>query len=161
MPLAAVDRSAMLLDEPEAVAFGGGTAIHILRRQGVLRPSALVDLGGLAELRGIEVKDGYLRIGAMSTHREVELSAEARGVSPLLAETYRCVGNVRVRNTATVGGNLAHGDYRLDPPAALLALGASLRIAGPNGERVLSIQEFFVDLLETALEPGELLVEIR
>src|SRR5690242_186800 len=119
----------MLEAEPEARALGGGTAIQILRRQGLLQPSVLVDLAGIPELHGISRQDGWLRIGAMVTHREVERSSEVGLIAPLLSETYRRVGNVRVRHTATVGGNLAHGDYRLDPPAALLALQASVTVA--------------------------------
>jgi aerobic carbon-monoxide dehydrogenase medium subunit len=151
----------MLDREPEARALGGGTAIQILRRQGLLNPSVLVDLGGVAELRGITQHDGWLRIGAMVTHREVERSAEVSQVAPLLRETYRRVGNVRVRHTATVGGNLAHGDYRLDPPAALLGLQASVTIAGKSGVREVRVRDFFVDLLETALEHAEVLVAVN
>ena len=151
----------MLSADAEAKPLGGGTAIQILRKQGLLSPSTLVDLDGVAELKGIGAEDGFLRIGAMVTHREVERSAEVRASAPLLCETYRRVSNVRVRHTATVGGNLAHGDYRLDPPAALLVLGGEIVAAGPDGRRVISMDQFFVDLLETALAPGELIVEIR
>jgi carbon-monoxide dehydrogenase medium subunit len=97
----------------------------------------------------------------MVTHREVEQSAVVRGSVPLLRETYRRVGNIRVRHTATVGGNLAHADYRLDPPAALLALDASVITVGRGGTRTIPVREFFVDLLQTALEPAELIQEIR
>ncbi|HYY87679.1 MAG TPA: xanthine dehydrogenase family protein subunit M [Chloroflexota bacterium] len=147
----------LLASDPEARPLAGGTAIQILRRQGLLTPGVLVDLMGVPELRGIREANGRLRIGAMVTHREVEQSPQ---VMPLLRQTYRHVGNVRVRHTATVGGNLVHGDYRLDPPAALLVLGATLRLAGPRGTREIAVQDFFVDLLETALEPGELLVDV-
>jgi carbon-monoxide dehydrogenase medium subunit len=151
-----------LLDrELEARPLGGGTAIQILRRQGLLNPSLLVDLAAIPELQGVHQEDGALRIGAMVTHRQVERSSDVRNLAPLLAETYKHVGNVRVRHTATVGGNLAHGDYRLDPPAALLALHASVRIAGKNGVRDLPMDAFFVDLLETALGHAELLVDVR
>jgi aerobic carbon-monoxide dehydrogenase medium subunit len=146
--------------EPEARALGGGTAIQILRRQGLLNPSLLVDLAAVPELQAIHREDGRLRIGAMVTHREVERSAEIKQGAPLLCETYKRVGNVRVRHSATVGGNLAHGDYRLDPPAALLALHASVTIAGMGDTRQLPIQAFFVDLLETALQHGEILVDV-
>jgi carbon-monoxide dehydrogenase medium subunit len=147
--------------EPAARPLGGGTAIQILRRQGLVDPPVLVDLAPLAELHGIRKQNGGLHIGAMVTHREVERSALLGSTAQLLCETYRRVGNVRVRHTATVGGNLAHGDYRLDPPAALLALDASITIAGPGGTRNLAMRDFFVDLLETALQPAELIVHIN
>jgi carbon-monoxide dehydrogenase medium subunit len=152
---------AMLQQEPAARPLGGGTAIQILRRQGLVDPPVLVDLAPLAELQGIREEHGSLRIGAMVTHREVERSTLLGSTARLLCETFRRVGNVRVRHTATVGGNLAHGDYRLDPPAALLALDASLTIAGPGGTRTLAMRDFFVDLLETALQHAEVLVHIN
>jgi aerobic carbon-monoxide dehydrogenase medium subunit len=160
-PESLAEATALLGVDPEAWALGGGTAIQILRRQGYISPSVLVDLAGLAELRGIRAEGGWLRLGAMVTQREVELSPIVRAAAPLLAETYRQVSNVRVRHTATVGGNLAHGDYRLDPPAALLVLEAVVVVAGQRGERFIPIGEFFVDLLETALRPGEVIVEVR
>lgn len=155
------EASQILADDPEAMALGGGTAIQIMRKLGFIDPPMLVDLGALPELRGLRNEDGVLRIGAMTTHREVERSPVARSTAPLLCETYEHVANVRVRHTATVGGNLAHGDYRLDPPAALLALQAEILLAGPTGERVLPLNHFFVGLEESALQPGELIVEIR
>jgi carbon-monoxide dehydrogenase medium subunit len=152
---------ALLQQEPAARPLGGGTAIQILRRQGLVDPPVLVDLAPLAELQGIREENGSLRIGAMVTHREVERSALVESRTRLLCETYRRVGNVRVRHTATVGGNLAHGDYRLDPPAALLALEASVTIAGPGGPRSLAMRDFFVDLLETALQPAEVILSVN
>jgi aerobic carbon-monoxide dehydrogenase medium subunit len=159
-PHSLAEAVAMLRDDSDARALAGGTAIQILRRQGMVAPSALVDLDGLPELHGIRVGDARLSIGAIVTHREVELSTIVGDRAPLLSEAYRRVGNIRVRHTATVGGNLAHGDYRLDPPAVLIALGATAHTAGPGGERLIPMQDFFVDLLETALQPAELLVEI-
>jgi carbon-monoxide dehydrogenase medium subunit len=123
-------------------------------------PPVLVDLAPLAELQDIREQNGSVRIGAMVTHRDVERSELVGSTARLLCDTYRRVGNVRVRHTATVGGNLAHGDYRLDPPAALLALDASITIAGPDGTRNLAMPDFFVDLLETALQPAEVIVDI-
>ena len=154
------EATAMLLERPDARALGGGTAIQILRREGLIDPPTLVDLDGLSELRGIRSEDGFLCIGAMVTQREVELSETVRAAAPLLAQTYRHVANVRVRYTATVGGNLAHGDYRLDPPAPLIALRASVRIAGPSGQREVPLEQFFYGLYATALEPGEILTEV-
>jgi carbon-monoxide dehydrogenase medium subunit len=150
-----------LAEDSSSQPLGGGTAIQILRRQGLLAPTSLVDLSRIPELRGVDRHEGTLRIGAMMTHREVEQSAVVREFIPLLRDTYRQVGNIRVRHTATVGGNLAHADYRLDPPAALLALDASVITVGPGGTRSVPMREFFVDLLQTTLEPAELIQEIR
>ena len=160
-PTSLAEATALLLEHPDARPLGGGTAIQILRRQGLIDPPVLVDLDGLPELRGIREENGSLRIGAMTTQREVELSPVVRAAAPLLCQTYRHVSNVRVRHTTTVGGNLAHGDYRLDPPAALLALEAALVASGTRGKRIIPMSDFFLDVLETALEPGELIVEIR
>jgi carbon-monoxide dehydrogenase medium subunit len=147
----------LLSDNAEALPLAGGNAIQILRRQGLLGDRTLVDLAGIDLLQQMAVAGFTLWLGAMLPLREVERSA---GVW-LLCEAYRRVGNVRVRNTATVGGNLAHGDYRLDPPAARLVLGAEAEIAGPNGYRTIPVRDFFVDLLQTALGPAELLVGVR
>src|SRR5215218_9659225 len=94
-PNTLAEATAMLLERPDARALGGGTAIQILRREGLIDPPVLVDLDGLAERRGIRAEDGFLRIGAMATQREVELSDEVRDAASLLCETYRHVANVR------------------------------------------------------------------
>jgi aerobic carbon-monoxide dehydrogenase medium subunit len=121
----------------------------------------LIDLKTIAGLDGIRHEPGVgLRLGALASHRDVELSPVVRERLPVLAETYRQVGNVRVRHAATVGGNLAHGDYRLDPPAPLIALNASVRIVGTEGERSVPLEEFFLGLYATAMEPGEVLAEV-
>lgn len=146
----------------DALPCGGGTAIQILRKQGLLAsPLVLVDLSGLAELRDLADDGSELTLGATVTHAEVEDSPLSRRHTPLLAETCGHVANRRVRNTSTVGGNIAHGDYRLDPPAALLVLGAAVDTASPGGSRSIPIGEFFVDFEITALEPAELVTRIR
>jgi carbon-monoxide dehydrogenase medium subunit len=160
-PTSLAEANEALLAHENARALGGGTAIQIFRQQRLLFPEVLVDLSAIPELQGIRRADGLLAIGAMATHREVEQSPLVRALAPLLSETYRQVANVRIRNTATVGGNLAHGDYRLDPPASLLVLGASVRLWSANGAREIPIGQFFLGLHETTLAPGDLLVEIR
>lgn len=146
----------------EAMAYAGGTAIQILRKQGVLFASRFVDLAEIPGLARIERVGDTLRIGAMVTHRQVECDPLIAEAAPLLPQTYRHVANIRVRNTATVGGNLAHGDYRLDPPAALLTLGASVELVGVEGiSRILPLRDFFVDFQQTAIQPGQVLVAIH
>src|SRR4029079_16740781 len=102
-----------------------------------------------------------IRIGALVTHRAVELSPVVRKSIPVVAAAFGKIGNVRVRHTGSVGGNLAHGDYRLDPPPALLILNATVSVHGPNGSREIPLKEFFRGIYETALEPGEILVDLQ
>src|SRR5581483_10710974 len=138
----------------EASLIAGGTALLIMLRERVYQPPYLIDLKTVPGLDRIRHEPGVgLRLGALTTHRDVELSPLVRERLPVLAQTYRQVGNVRVRHAATVGGNLAHGDYRLDPPAPLIALHASARIVRADGERTVPLEEFFLGLYATALEP--------
>lgn len=149
----------MLLEHGEnALALAGGTALVLLLRQRLVAARYLVDLTALPGLREIAWSDGVgARVGALATLRDVERSPALRAALPLLTETYARVGNVRVRHVATVGGNLAHGDHRLDPPAALLVLDARLDVAGPGGTRELPLTAFFRGFGETALERGEII----
>jgi carbon-monoxide dehydrogenase medium subunit len=157
-----VDEALDLLEEhgDEARPIAGGTALVILMRQRLVRPSVLVSLAGIGELRGIARENGGLRIGAMSTHREVETSPLVRAATPLLAETLRHVATIRIRNVGTLGGNLAHADPSQDPPVALIAQGATVALVGRAGTRELPIEDFFADYYETVLEPGELLASV-
>jgi aerobic carbon-monoxide dehydrogenase medium subunit len=161
-PTSLAEASQLLLEHgDDARPLAGGTALQIFRHLGLLRLPYLVDLAGIPCLTGISLEDGWLVIGAMTPLRDVEHSPLVRRHVPALAETYARVANVRIRTTATAGGNLAHGDYRLDPPAILLPLGARVRINGPTGDRVLPLAEFFTGIEETALQPGDLLTHIR
>jgi carbon-monoxide dehydrogenase medium subunit len=157
-----VDEACRLLTTlAEPLAYGGGTAIQILVRQGVLFPSDLVDLAGIPQLTELTTDGRRLRAGAMVTLRRIERDPRVRAQAPLLATVCGRVANPRVRNTASIGGNLAHGDYRLDPPTALLALGAVVETTSVRGNRRVPAQEFFVDLLTTALLPGELVTAVE
>jgi carbon-monoxide dehydrogenase medium subunit len=102
-----------------------------------------------------------VHIGALATHRQVELSPVTREKIPLLAETFGVVANVRVRNAATVGGVLAEADYASDPPAALLALDAEVETIGPRGARTIAIRDFFRGFYETTLEAAEIVTGVR
>src|SRR5436190_1070234 len=157
-----LDEAVGLLEEhaDEASLIAGGTALLIMLRERVYQPPYLIDLKTVPGLDQIRHEPGVgMRLGALVCHRDVELSPLVRERLPVLAETYRQVGNVRVRHAATVGGNLAHGDYRLDPPAPLIALRAVARLVGPAGPREVPLEEFFFGLYATALEPGEILTE--
>ncbi|HEY3685264.1 MAG TPA: FAD binding domain-containing protein [Streptosporangiaceae bacterium] len=144
-----------------AMVYGGGTAVQILAKQGVLFATDLVDIAGIPGLSGIEETGDGLRIGAMTPLRAVETSPVVRRVAPLAASVYGHVANPRVRNTASVGGNIAHGDYRLDPPTALLVLGATVALTGPDGVRRVPVRAFFVGFQETAVRPGEIVTTIE
>ncbi len=145
----------------EARAIAGGTTLITLMKQRTVYYPYLVDLQAVPGLDQISKNGEWVRIGALATHRAVECSPVIRDSLPVIAQAFSKVGNVRVRRTASVGGNLAHGDYRLDPPPAFLILGAELVLFGPNGFRSLPIKEFYRGMYETALEPSEILVEVR
>jgi carbon-monoxide dehydrogenase medium subunit len=145
----------------DARAIGGGTTLVILMKQRAVHYRYLVDLQLIPGLAEIKNETDGVRIGAMVTHRMVELSPAIRRGFPVLAEAFRQIGNVRVRQTASVGGNLAHADYRLDPPPPLLVLGAEITAIGAKGSRTIPLNDFFRGMYETALEPGELLVDVK
>lgn len=144
----------------DAKLIAGGTALVIMMRQRLVRPSCLISLRSVRGLSGIAQKDGGLRIGGLTTHREVERSALVRRQIPLLAETYRYVATIRVRNMATVGGGLAHADPNQDPPPTLIALGATVKASSIHGSRVIPLDGFFTDYYETVLKPDEIITEI-
>lgn len=158
-----VDEAIKLLAKhgDDARPIGGGTTLIILMKQRALHYPYLVDLQSVSGLDQISRESDGVRIGALATHRSVELSPPIRQSFPVVAEAFSKIGNVRVRQTASVGGNLAHADYRLDPPPPLLVLGAVVNALGPNGSRSIPIKDFFRGLYETALEPGELIVDVK
>ena len=147
----------------EAKIIGGGTALTILIRQRFVQPAALISLRRIAGLDRIEVDDssGRVLLGPLVTHRAVERSAELQRRVPLVPEVFRRVGNVRVRSVATLSGVLAEADYASDPPSALLALGAAVRLASLEGERVVPLTDFFHGFYETALGENELIREVE
>jgi len=130
------------LDEP--MVYAGGTAIQILIKQGVLFAGNLVDISRVPGLDAIDETAEGFRVGPMVSIRRMETDSRVRGRSRLAAEAYGRVANPRVRNTASVGGNIAHGDYRLDPPTALLALDARVGLTSVRGSRTVSAPQVFV-----------------
>ncbi len=144
----------------DARVVAGGTALVTMMRQHLVRPGCLVSLRDVQGLDRIEATNGALRLGALVTHREAEVSPLVRERLPVLAETFRRVATVRIRHMATIGGALAHADPNQDPPVTLLALGARVEIRGARGHRELPLGEFFRDYYETALEPGELVTAV-
>jgi len=138
----------------------GGTALMLMMKAGVLRPSRLVNLRRLG-LDTLEVDSrGALQVGAMVSLRRLETSDLVRRGWPVIARTLRTLSNVRVRNVARIGGHLAHGDPHMDLPPLLSALGAAVTIAGPRGERSCPVEELYAGYLETTLAPGELITRV-
>ncbi len=147
-------------DEAKILA-GGQSLIPILRFR-LASPSILIDISRIAELEYIQETDGTLHIGALTREAELDNSPLIRNRYPILFDTSNGVADPIVRNWATVGGNLTHADPANDHPATMLALGATLVAEGPNGKRVIPIEEFFTDSsFETTLQPNEVLTEIR
>ncbi|HLZ30530.1 MAG TPA: xanthine dehydrogenase family protein subunit M [Chloroflexota bacterium] len=140
----------------------GGTSLVLLMNLGLLQATHIIALRNISELHGIQsTPGGGLAIRPLATHRELELSPAVQAYCPALAETFGHVATVRIRNQATLGGNLAHADPAQDPPPMLIALDAQIVLTSQTGERSLPLEQFFVDYLTTTLQPGELLTEIR
>lgn len=149
--------------DPTIRPFSGGTALMLMMKSGVFQPSVLVNLRGLgADLGKIEQRGSSgLRIGALTTLSALEWSPEIDHIAPVIGRTMKRLANVRVRNVASVGGALAHGDPHMDLPPVLTCLGASVVAAGPEGERTIPLSEFFVGYYETVLEAGELITAVE
>jgi carbon-monoxide dehydrogenase medium subunit len=145
----------------EAKILAGGQSLIPLMKYRLASPGYLVDINRVSELSFIKESNGHLRIGALTREADLEKSELVAGGYPLLMDTTKFVADPLVRNLATVGGNLAHGDPANDHPATMLALRAQLVARGPAGERTIPVDEFFQDLFVTALAPDELLTEIR
>ena len=140
----------------------GGTSMVLLMTMGLVQPEHMIALRKIPDLHGITTgADGGLTIGALATHRQLELVAEVRAYAPALSETFAQVATVRIRNQATLGGNLVHADPAQDPPPMLIALDASVTLRSQAGERRLPAEELFVDYLTTQLQPGEVLTAVH
>ncbi len=145
----------------DAKVLSGGQSLIPLMKLRLASPRHLVDISGIPGLAYVREADGMLRIGALTRESELEESDLIQTRYPLLHDTSRVIADPLVRNLATVGGNLAHGDPANDHPATMLALGAEVVAAGPKGERRIPIASFFTGPFATALKPDEILVEIR
>jgi carbon-monoxide dehydrogenase medium subunit len=161
---ATLEEALQLLDPDDASVrpLGGGTALMLMMKAGVFAPSRLVSLRKITALKRIAVgADGGLVIGALTPLSDVEHSAEVAKRAGVIVRTMRRLSNVRVRNVATIGGNLAHGDPHMDLPPVLMALDAGIVVVGRGGARVIAVENLFVGYYETALAPGELITELR
>jgi carbon-monoxide dehydrogenase medium subunit len=145
----------------DAKVMAGGTALVIMMKQHLVLPDVLISLDRLHGLDEVGEDNGTVRLGGLLTHRSAEINPLVRSRVPVLADTFRHVATVRIRNMATVAGSLAHADPNQDPPVTLLALDARVRLVSADGERDLGLEEFFTDYYETVLEPEELLTEVQ
>lgn len=155
------DAVALLEKNPEAKILSGGQSLIGMMKFRLAEPSLLVDINGIEGLDYIKEEAGWLMIGALVRESDLESSDLVSKGYPLLAETTRVIADPLVRNLATLGGNLAHADPANDHPATMLAYTAEVVATGPNGERTIPIDDFFIGPFETALAQDEILTEIR
>jgi carbon-monoxide dehydrogenase medium subunit len=161
-PTTLAEAVSLLAQHPNhAKILAGGHSLIPAMKLRLAQPGLLVDIGRVKDLAYIREAGGQILIGAMTTHYQIESSNQLKQICPLLPECASHIGDVQVRNKGTIGGSLAHSDPAGDWPAAIIALRADLVAVGAKGERVIKADDFFVDLLTTALEPGEILREIR
>jgi carbon-monoxide dehydrogenase medium subunit len=149
-----------LLSTGDTKVLAGGMSLIPMMKLRLAGPERLVDLRRVPGLTGIREAAGSIVIGAMTTHHEIEESALLRAKCPLVAETASHIGDMQVRNMGTIGGSVAHADPAADQPAALMALEAKVRLVGATSDRTMSIEDFLVDTLTTAIESGEILQEV-
>jgi carbon-monoxide dehydrogenase medium subunit len=158
-PASLKDALGMLSGDNVKVLAGGMSLIPLMKLR-LATPGQLVDIGRIPDLNYIREDKGVLRIGATTTHYEVESSATVRSRCPLLADAASHIGDIQVRNMGTIGGSIAHADPAADYPASLLALEARVALASAKRQREIPIADFFVDTFTTALEPGEIVREV-
>jgi len=157
-----LDEALSLLTEHEdAKVLAGGHSLIPAMKLRLAQPKTVIDISRVADLGSIREEDGRIVIGALATHYEIESSKLLRDRCPLLSEVAPQIGDVQVRNKGTLGGSLVHADPASDWPAAILALDAELTIAGANGRRTVSAADFFVEMMQTAVQSNEILCEIR
>jgi aerobic carbon-monoxide dehydrogenase medium subunit len=149
-----------LLAGGKAKVLAGGMSLIPLMKLRLATPEHVIDISRIPGLSYVREEQGTIRVGAMTTHYEVETNPLLRGKCPLLSETASNIGDVQVRNMGTIGGSIAHADPAADYPAALYALEAKVRLVSAKSDRTLSMDEFLVDTMTTAIEWGELILEI-
>ena len=145
----------------DAKILSGGQSLIPMMKLRLARPSHLIDINRVTGLSYVKEDGGFLKIGGLTRESELEASDLIRKKYPLLLDTAAVIADPQVRNMATVGGNLAHGDPANDHPATMMALRAQIVATGAKGERVIAVDDFFVSLFTTALEHDEILTEIR
>ena len=151
----------LLAQNADAKLLAGGHSLIPMMKLRLAQPAKLIDIGRIAEIRGIRETDGTLRLGALTSHNEIASSDLVGGKCRVLAEAAGKIGDPQVRNKGTIGGNIAHADPASDLPAVLVAVGASVHLLGPGGARSVAAADFFTGLLTTAIHDGEIITEIE
>ena len=157
-----MDQVFELLDQygDDSRVMAGGTALVIQMKQRLAQPGHVLGLRKVGGLRSIESTPDGVRIGALCTQRQIESSPVVQEQLPLVADAFRKVATPRIRNMATIGGGLVNGEPSQDPPPALIALGASAVMTSKDGERVVPVEDLFIDYYETDVQPGEVLTSV-
>jgi carbon-monoxide dehydrogenase medium subunit len=158
---ATLDEAVGLLNTEDAKILAGGHSLLPLMKLRLAQPRLLVDIGRIPGLAYTRRENGVLAIGAMTTYRDIGQSPEAAAAAQVLVDAVHEVGDPQVRAKGTLAGALAHADPAGDLPAVALALGGTVRVVGPGGERELDLDSFFVDMLTTALEEKDIIREVR
>ena len=156
-PSSVADAVKILAADPDARPISGGQTLLPALKHRLNKPSSVVDLSGIAELRGVKREGDKIVIGAMTKHKDVAESAEVKAAIPALAKLAGSIGDIQVRNRGTIGGSVANNDPAADYPSAVLALGATV----VTSKRRIAADDFFQGMFTTALEPGELLVAVE
>ena len=154
------EAAVLLRERQDAKVLAGGQSLVPLLNMRLASPSILVDVNDVDEMKGIRLKDGRLRIGALTRHQELERDPVIRKGAPLLAEAARLIGHEAIRTRGTIGGSVAHADPAAELPLALHVLGATVHLVSEGGERSLAVEDFFQGLMLTAMEAEEVLVDI-
>jgi aerobic carbon-monoxide dehydrogenase medium subunit len=150
-------------EDPTIRPIAGGTALMLMMKAGVFHPARLISLAKVEDRFShiIATADGQLRIGAMASLSSVERDANVARLAPAITQTMQRLSNIRVRNVATIGGNLAHADPHMDLPPVLIALGSSIVVIGPAGEKSIPLEQLFAGYYETVLKRDELIAELH
>jgi carbon-monoxide dehydrogenase medium subunit len=161
-PASVAEAVGLLAQHGEAAQLlAGGHSLVPMMKLRLASPEHLVDINGIGEIKGIARDNGEIRIGAATTQAEAVASDVLTSACPIIAEAIAVIADPQVRNCGTIGGNVANGDPGNDLPAVMMALGATFTLTGPSGSRQVAAREFYRGLFDTALEPGEILTEIR
>jgi carbon-monoxide dehydrogenase medium subunit len=158
---ATLQEALQLIAGGERKILAGGMSLIPMMKLRLALPEHVVDLSRVPGLNGISETGGVLKIGAMTTHHGIESSPLIRAKCPLLAEAASQIGDIQVRNMGTIGGSVAHADPAADYPAALLALEARVHLVSAGGERTVAASEFFLEAFTTAIEPGEIVLDVE
>jgi aerobic carbon-monoxide dehydrogenase medium subunit len=156
-----VDEAIAALSKGDSKILAGGHSLIPAMKLRLSQPAKLVDIGGIAALKGIKEEDGEIVIGAAATHAEIAGNKLIQNHLPFFAKAASMIGDVQVRNHGTIGGSLAHADPAADWPAVILAADAAIVVQGNNGKRRINATEFFTGLFSTSLQDGEIIIAIR